>query len=387
MRTLKLIFTLTVIIGLTSCGGSTDKNELAKLKKQQAILAEKIKSLEKADDPPGETRLDSLKFRFVGISQVAPEVFDHYIRVQGKLDGDQNASVFAEAPGTITARYADVGQNVSRGQVLAQIDDQQYRKQLESLETQYKLSSELFEKQRRLWEQKIGSEVQYLQSKAAKESLEQQISGLKQQIEKFRIKSPIEGTVEECNIKVGSSVTPDPRAVVYRVVAFRNLKVTAEVSEAYASRVKTGDKLKILFPDLGRQIDARADFVSNYIDPVNRTFIIESRIKERFPEMKANMIAIIQINDYHSDHSIKVPMNVVQTDQNGSYVYVVRNKDNYHGAFKQPVTIGNTYNGVAEITHGLAVNDKVITTGFQELIDGEYIRYGNIPVMPGGSSN
>ena len=273
------------------------------------------------------------------------------------------------------SKYADVGQKVVKGQVLAQIDDQQYRKQMESLETQYKFASDMFDKQKRLWDQKIGSEVQYLQSKTTKESLERQISSLNQQVEKFKIKSPIDGNIEECNIKVGGVVSPDPRSAAYRVVAFKNLKVSAEVSEAYSARVQIGDKLIVLFPDINRQIETKVDFVSKYINPVNRTFIIETRISDGIPDMKANMIAIIQINDYHSDNSILIPMNVIQTDQDGSYVYIVQSKDKFNAAFKQPVVIGNSYNGVAEILHGLAVGDKVISVGYQELIDGEYVRF------------
>jgi RND family efflux transporter MFP subunit len=388
MRKINLIFTAVVIILASAACGGGKTTELAKLKKQQAALTEKITNLEKSDDPPGKagTMLDSAKFRFVAVTYAMPGVFDHYIRVQGKLDGDQNAAVFADVPGTVTARYADVGQSVVKGQVLAQIDDQQFRKQLESLETQHKLASDLYEKQKRLWEQKIGSEVQYLQSKAAGESLEQQISALKEQIGKFRIKSPIDGTIEECNIKVGSVVSPDPHSAAFRVVAFGNLKVSAEVSEAYAARVRQGDRAVILFPDLNRQVEAKIDFVSRYINPVNRTFIIESRIGDKFQGMKANMLAIIQINDYHSATAFRMPMNVIQADESGSYVYVIRKKERYSEAVKQPVVLGNTYNGIAEILKGLAINDKVVTSGFQELIDGEYVRFGR-PLEYSGSGN
>jgi multidrug efflux pump subunit AcrA (membrane-fusion protein) len=158
-------------------------------------------------------------------------------------------------------------------------------------------------------------------------------------------------------------------------VAFSQLKVSAEVSETYAAQVKVGNKALIEFPDLNQQIDTRVDFVSGYIDPVNRTFRVECRIPKGLPGMKANMIAIVHINDYHSDNTIQIPMNMILTDLSGSYVFVVRNKDNYHGAFKQPVVIGNTYNGVAEIVEGLEASARVITTGYQELIDGEYIRF------------
>jgi membrane fusion protein, multidrug efflux system len=368
------IAVFSALLTIYSC--SPDKRgQLTKLKQQQSALNEKITNLEDQINSEKKDSLNPREFKFVGLTPVKSSRFDHYIRVQGKLDGDQNVSVFAEAPGTVSAKYADVGQHVTKGQVLAQIDDTQYRSQLEGLETQYKFASDMYDKQKRLWDQKIGSEVQYLQSKTTKESLEQQIASLKSQVEKFKIKSPIIGTIEECNIKVGGVVSPDPRMAAYRVVEFKNLKVTAEVSEAYSARVQKGDKLSVLFPDVNKQVDAEVSFVSKYINPVNRTFLIETNIINNSPDLKANMIAIIQINDYHSDNSILVPMNVIQTDNSGSYVYIAAEKDKFNAAVKQPVVIGNSYNGVAEVLHGLKEGDKVISIGFQELIDGEYVRF------------
>jgi membrane fusion protein, multidrug efflux system len=375
MKTIKLSITGIIVLFIMFSCGSDKKVQLLKLKDQEAVISDKIKNLEDELRASQSDGLNPEKFKFVALKEVSTTKFDHYIRVQGKLDGDLNASVFAEAPGTISAKYADVGQHVTKGQILAQIDDQQYKSQLEGLETQYKFASDMFDKQKRLWDQKIGSEVQYLQSKTTKESLDRQISSLKQQVDKFRIKSPIDGTIEECNIKVGWVVSPDPRLAAFRVVAFKDLKVTAEVSEAYSSRVKVGDSLVVLFPDINTQINTKVDFVSKYINPVNRTFLIETKIPGNIQNLKANMIAIIQINDYHSDKSMLVPMNVIQTDNIGSYVYVVRSKDKYSAVFKQPVTIGNSYNGVAEIIKGLSVGDKVISVGYQELVDGEYVRF------------
>jgi len=375
MKTINFsIASLIAFFIMFSC--SSDKQaQLTKLKQQQTEIADKIKSLEGELNTSAINLLNPDKFKFVGTSEVTTSSFDHFIRVQGKLDGDQNAGVFAEAPGTISAKYADVGQHVVKGQVLAQVDDQQYRSQLEGMETQYKFASDMFDKQKRLWDQKIGSEVQYLQSKTTKESLEQQIASLKQQIEKFKIKSPIEGTIEECNIRVGGVVSPDPRLAAYRVVAFKNLKVTAEVSEAYSSRVQKGDKLIVTFPDVNTQVETEVSFVSNYINPINRTFLIETRINSNAPNLKANMIAIIQINDYHTDKAVLLPMNVIQNDNSGSYVYVIRPKDKFNAAFKQPITLGSSYNGVSEVLNGLNAGDKIISAGYQELIDGEYIRF------------
>ena len=383
MKTIQHILTGAVILSIAVSCSSDPNTELAKLKKQQAALDEKIKVLESQSKQSTDT-LDPAKFRLVSVSEVKPNAFDHYIKVQGKLDGDQNTEVFADVPGTVKEIYTDVGRKVTKGQVLARIDDEQYRLQLENLQTQYKFAADMFEKQKRLWDQKIGSEVQFLQSQTTKESLEQQISVLEEQIEKFKIKSPANGTIEENNIKPGSVVSPNPNSPLFRVVAFRELKVTAEVSEAYSARVHVGDKVIVLFPDLNKEVKSKVDFVSSYIDPVNRTFMMESRIGS-VPGMKANMVAIVRINDYHSDNSIQLPMNVILTDLSGSYVYVVRNKDNFHGAFKQPVVIGNTYNGVAEILEGLDNSSRVITNGFRELIDGEYVRVEESPMVLSGN--
>lgn len=371
--TLKITFTAFMFV-LFSC--STDKQaQLVKLKDEQTSIAEQIKLLEDELKSENTGSLNPEDFKFVGVTDVKTSRFDHFIRVQGKLDGDQNAAVFAEAMGTIAAKYADVGQKVVKGEVLAQIDDKQYLSQLEGMESQYQFAVDMYEKQKRLWDQKIGSEVQYLQSKTTMESLDRQISSLRQQIEKFKIKSPISGTIEECNIKVGGVVTPDPRLAAYRVVAFKNLKVSAEVSEAYSSRIQVGDRLIVLFPDIDKQIETKVDFVSQYINPINRTFLIETKITDGIKDLKANMIAIIQINDYQSENAVQVPMNVIQTDMVGSYVYVIRQKESYNTAAKQAVVIGNSYNGIAEIIEGLTVGDKIISVGYQELVDGEYVRF------------
>jgi len=376
MKTIKLSIAGIIVLFLMISCSSNKQAQLDKLKQQQTEIADKIKLLEAAIGSGSKDSMNPLKFKLVGLKDVSSNTFDHFIRVQGKLDGDQNAAVFAEAPGTVSSKFADVGQKVVKGQVLAQIDDQQYRSQMQGLETQYKFASDMYDKQKRLWDQKIGSEVQYLQSKTNKESLEKQISSLKQQVDKFKIKSPIDGNIEECNIKVGGVVSPDPRLAAYRVVAFKNLKISAEVSEAYSAKVKVGDKLVVLFPDINKQFEAKVTFVSKYINPVNRTFIIETKLEnDNFVDLKANMVAIIQINDYHADKAIQVPMNLVQNDQIGTYVYVVRPKDKFNAAFKQPVVLGISYNGVTEVLNGLTAGDKVIAIGYQELVDGEYIRF------------
>ena len=375
MKTIKLSITGIVVLFFMIACSSNKEEQLTKLKDQQSALNDKIMKLQADISKDKKDTLNPVKFKLVGLKPVTSDKFDHFIRVQGKLDGDQNAAVFAEVPGTVSSKFADVGQKVVIGQVLAQIDDQQYRSQMQGLETQYKFASDMYDKQKRLWDQKIGSEVQYMQSKTNKESLEKQISSLRQQVDKFKIKSPIDGTIEECNIKVGGVVSPDPRLAAYRVVAFKNLKVSAEVSEAYSAKVRVGDNLLVTFPDINKSYEAKVNFVSKYINPTNRTFMMETQLLDGINDLKANMLAIIQINDYHIDNAVQVPMNVVQTDLTGSYVYVIRPKDKFNAAYKQPVVLGNSYNGVAEVLQGLKIGDKIISIGYQDLVDGEYVRF------------
>ncbi|HUX54962.1 MAG TPA: efflux RND transporter periplasmic adaptor subunit [Williamwhitmania sp.] len=372
MNTKVIVFALSSL--LFACS-SNKQNELNKLKDQREALSQKIENLEKEISATKTDSNSTEKYTLVSVENVAFQPFRHFIKVYGELDGDQNVSVFAQANGTVVARYADVGAMVKKGQVLAQIDDQQYQKQLQSLQTQYNMALDLFNKQQRLWDQKVGSEVQYLQAKTNKESLEQQIAATKDQLNNFKIKSPSDGTIEECNIKVGGMVTPSPQQVLYRVVAFGKLKVKADISEAYTSKVNQGDMLTINFPDINANATSRVDFVSKYISPVNRTFNIEASIDTKVPNLKANMVAILNINDYYKEKAIVVSQNIISSDADGTFVFVAKQNGNNIEAKKQSVVLGTTNNGLVEVISGLNPGDKLITLGYQDLVDGASIRY------------
>lgn len=372
MNTKIIVFALSTM--LIACS-SNKQNELNKLKAQRDALSQKIETLENEISTANVDSLAPEKYTLVSIETVAYQPFRHFIKVYGELDGDQNAAVFAQAAGTIVARYADVGDVVKKGQVLAQIDDQQYQKQLQSLESQYNLALELFNKQQRLWDQKVGSQVQYLQAKTNKESLEQQIAATKDQIDNFKIKSPSDGTIEECNIKVGGMVSPSPQLVVYRVVAFGKLKVKADISEAYTAKVSKGDMLTINFPDINASVSSHVDFVSKYINPVNRTFNIEASFDAKVPNLKANMVAILNINDYSKEKAIVVSQNVITRDAEGTFVFVAQQTSNGIVAKKQSVVLGTTNNGLVEVLSGLNPGDKLITVGYQDLVEDAKIRY------------
>lgn len=188
----------------------------------------------------------------------------------------------------------------------------------------------------------------------------------------MQIKSPISGTIEDLSIKIGQSASPQFPAC--RVVNFGQIKVVTDVAEAYASKIKVGDNIDVYLPDIDKTLKANVNFASNFINQVNRTFRVEAMLRESDPGMKANMIVVLKINDYKKENAIILPVNYVQKDQNSNFVYVARQNGDELKAVKQVVITGQIYNGMAEITSGLNVGDKLITLGYLEVEDGENVR-------------
>jgi RND family efflux transporter MFP subunit len=325
MNTMKTKILIITMIVASACGGNKQA-QLEALKNKRDKINTEIEKLEAEIAASADSTAQMEKATFVSITEAALTTFSHYVEVQGKLDGDQNVAVHPESAGNIVEINAHVGQHVSAGQVLARIHDAGYREQLKALETNYTLANETFQKQENLWKQQIGSEIQYLQAKANKESLEAQIAGLKKQIDLTIIKSPINGNIEESMVKIGQAVSPAMPA--FRVVNFGDLKVTAEVAEAYASKIHTGDEVIVFLPDIKKEITAKVTFTSKYINPTNRTYTVEAKLKTAAENLKANMIAVLKIKDYESMKAFAIPVNMVQTDNKGQYVLIANPSDN-----------------------------------------------------------
>lgn len=372
MKTINKILALAVlVIFATACGNNVDKQaELTALKKQRDELNVKIKAIE--DELKSGGNAAELKMTDVLVTEVEPVEFNHYLEVQGKVDGEDNIAVSAQMAGIITSVLVKEGDAVRKGQVMAQIDNSVLKQQIESVKTQLSFATSLYNKQKALWDQQIGSEVQYLSAKNNKESLESNLATLNDQLEMSRIKSPINGTVEEVNLKVGQMASPGLPAI--RVVNFSTVKIVAEISEAYASKIKVGNNVIVSFPDFDTDLNAKIHFTSKYINPVNRTFLTEIRLGSSKVEYRANMMAVVKINDYTNPSAFVVPVSLVKDSSSGKYVYVAKEENGKLVSRRQIVTIGNTYNGMAEITSGIAQNDKVITTGYNSLMDGQLIK-------------
>jgi membrane fusion protein, multidrug efflux system len=366
------VLSIVILSVLMSCGGNPEA-KLEALKKQRDKISEKIEKLEQEIAFKVDSNAVDAASTFVSVTELKPQAFKHYIEVQGKLDGDENISIYPEAMGNLVEVYAKEGQRVKTGQVLARINDAAYQEQLKSLQSNYDLALETYKKQENLWNQQIGSEMQYLQAKTAKESLESQIAGIKKQIDMMHIKSPISGNIEESMVRVGQSVSPGMPA--FRVVNFSNLKVSADVAEAYANKINIGDEVIAYLPDIKEEITAKITFSSKYINPVNRTFVVEAQLKSASEKLKANMISVLKINDYHAPNAFVLPINIIQTDNKGQFVLVANQENDQYIARKQPVQTGQIYNGLAEIVSGLDSTKKVITGGYLNLNEGETVRF------------
>jgi len=236
------------------------------LNEQIAVIEAEINPQQK----PAEEKMVAVK-----TTDAAECVFDHYIQVQGTVDGEQNIAVSPQMPGIVTAVYVKEGTPVKKGQVLAELDDQITRQSLEEVNTQLALANSIYEKQAALWEKKIGSEVQYLQAKAGKESLEQRVKTINEQLKLSKVVSPISGTVESVPLRVGEMASPGMPTSTIRVINMSVAKITADVSETYASRIKNGNVAIVTFPDIGKEIETKLSFTSRFIEPKNPPFKTE----------------------------------------------------------------------------------------------------------------
>ena len=368
------IYALAFAAILFSCNQTVDqKGKLEKLKVQREELNTRIAQLEAEINPngnPAETKTVAVK-----VEAVNGCVFDHYVEVQGVVDGDQNVAVSPQISGIVTAVYVTEGTNVKKGQLLAELDAAVLKQSLDEVKTQYDLVSNLYTKQKALWDKNIGSEVQFLQAKTNKEALENKIKTLQGQIDMARIVSPIGGTVESVPLKVGQMAAPGTPSSAIRVINMSLAKIKADVSENFASRIQNGNKVIVRFPDLGKQLETTLNFASNFIDPTNRTFQVECKVQSREIQLRANMIAYVKIKDYTNEKAFCIPVNYIQSNKDGKYVYVALQIKNQWVASRRIVKEGMDYNGVVEVLEGLSIGDRVISSGYQSLNEGALITF------------
>jgi membrane fusion protein, multidrug efflux system len=367
------------IIFLSSCGAASkqDKTDLAekkiqlnKLKAQQDKLSSDIQVLEneiiKLDPSMG------LKPKLVNITTLSADNFTHYIDLQGKIS---TRNIYFVAPrgqgGQVKAVYVKEGDHVKKGQLILKLDDGVMLQNLRQLESQLVFAKDLYNRQKNLWDQKIGTEVQLITAKNNVDNLEKQISVMREQWNTSNVYSEVSGVVETMNVHVGEEF-PGLQGNSLSIVNPGNLKVTVDVPENYLTSVKKGTPVVIDVPDVNRHFKSSISLVSQLISNNSRAFTAEAQVPG-LADLKPNQVALVRIQDYNASNVIVIPMTILQTDEGGKYVFVLAAENGKTVARKRNVTVGSVYGEKIEIKQGLQVGDKLISEGFQGLYDNQLI--------------
>lgn len=381
MKTQLTYFVLAGAVLLHACssGGddlATKKAELEKLKKDQSSLTQKIEALQQEISKLDTAAKLQEKSKLVAVTSIQTADFAHYIDLQARIDAD-NISYVAPPNGmggVVTELKVVKGQAVKKGQLLLKMDDELLRTQMKQIETQIAFAKDIYNRQKNLWDQQIGTEVQLLSAKNNVEALEKQMATLKKQISLFTVTAPVAGIADEVNIKVGETFTGfGATGPQIRIVNTNTLKVVADVPENYLGRVKVGTTLVVEVPDAGTSYTTSIKLASQVINPNTRAFNIEAAIPGS-TGVRPNQVAVVRIRDYFVPGAISVPVNVIQTDENGKYVYVMeKNAAGNDVAIKKPITVGEAYGDKIEVKSGLTAGMQLITAGYQSVYDRQVI--------------
>lgn len=382
----KILIILTTIL-LVSCGGKEptvdeliaqgDAKAIAAMKTslntQKGEIEQAIEKIQKYQNEHGDKPINTQ----VSTMNVKDTVFTHYVELQGSVDTKQNITIMPEMAGLLTQVYVKEGQNVSAGQVLAKIDDGGLSQQIQQMQVQEQLAKTTFERQKRLWDQNIGSEIQYLQAKANYEAQSKAISSMQKTIAKTTVRAPFSGTIDDVITEQGTVVSPG-MSQLFRLVSLKDMYINVDVPETYITSITKGTDVTVEFPVLGESMKSKIRQTSNYIKPANRSFSIEIPVSNKSGMVKPNLTAKLKINDYTAENAILVPLSVISENQDGEqYVMIATQNDNGLVAMRRKVETGKASGDLIEIIAGLKAGDKVITEGARTVKEGQLIDIKN----------
>lgn len=384
----KNLILLMLSLSLISCGKegesveavieSGDLSEMKakkeELNKEQLELSQQI---DKLTDAIKELDTDT-QFTLVTTRVINDTLFKHYAQVQGDVATDENIIIYAETSGVLQDVRVSEGQKVNWGQILATIDDGGLSSELARLETQAALAKTTFERQERLWEQKIGSEIQYLQAKSNYEALQNSVAQMKSQLERSIVRAPFSGVIDETMAEQGQVVSPG-QVPLFRIVNLNNMYVEADVPENYLDRIEKGSEVLVEIESIGKEFEGKVDLVSNTINPNNRTFRIRVSVPNEEGMVKPNQIATLKINDYTNEAAIIILENVVQENAEGeSIVFILEKEEGETGTAKKVIVeTGLVSDENIEITEGLEAGQTLIVQGSRGLRDGQQVNFRN----------
>jgi RND family efflux transporter MFP subunit len=376
---MKKLFVIVIIAALVSCGGKQEGNQdlagkkatLETLTKQRDALNNQINAL--------QTEINQLsggaiaeKMKLVEATALATQDFSHYIELQGKVSTENVSYVTPRGMGgQVKQIYVKQGDVVKKGQLLMKLEDGIVQQNIKQVESQLAFAKNIFSRQENLWAEGIGTEIQFLSAKNNVESLEKQLGLVKEQLSTTLVTAEVSGVIETVGIKVGETFIGNPMATIV-IVNPGNLKAVVDVPENYISKVKRGMPAIITIPDLNESFNSQISVVSETINVTSRSFVAESKLPSK-SNIKPNQVALIKLLDHQAKNAIVVPVETVQTDEKGKYVYVMVEEKGKKIARKRSINIGEFYDQLIEVKSGLAVNDQLITKGFQGLYEGQLL--------------
>lgn len=383
----QLIILPLAVLSLLSCGGGSEQSvddliaqgDLEAIRNRKTELSEQQKSLD------GQLRLlDSAiavldtdeNYPLVSAIEIQPQEFNHFLELQGDVKTKQNVLIYPEMAGTLERVYVNEGQQVQRGQLLATIDDGGLGSQLQQLKTQKALAETTFERQKRLWEQQIGSEIEYLQAKTNYEAQQNAVKQLESQLGKSAIRAPFSGIIDDVIKDQGTVVSPGPGSEVFRIVNLSDMYIEVEVPERYLSSVTEGKEVRVYFPVLGDSLNTRVRTTGNFINPNNRSFTAEIPVPNKGGTIKPNLTARVGINDYSSETALLVPQSIISENSEGEqYVYIAEavEESSIAKARKSIITTGFTQGAMVEVLSGLTAGELVIEEGARSVKDGQQV--------------
>lgn len=383
-KILNMLLVSSLVLFMAACGGKAAKDKkgelgdlkvtLEKKKKEKNTLDAEIKQLEeqiaKADPSSAQAQ------KLVSVDTLKRQDFTHFIELQGKIGADNIVYVTPRGqPAQVKALYVKKGDVVRKGQLLAKLEDAVMLQQVEGLKTQLAYAENVYSRRKSLWDQGIGSEIEVITKKNDVDNLKKQIATLSETWNTSFVYAPISGVAEEVNVRVGeifSGVVGNSIPQIL-IVNGSTLKMVTEVPENYIARVKKGAPVEIVVPETGKlPYKSSVSVVGASIDPTNRSFTTEAKLPAD-PLLKPNQLATMKILDYKANAAVIVPVNVVQTDEKGKYVYVIEKSGDKWIVRKKVVIIGESYNGFMEIKSGLAEGDVIISEGYQTVYDGQAV--------------
>ncbi len=314
------------------------------------------------------------KLPLVSLYKIESQDFSHFIELQGSVETDQNIVVYPEYSGTLLSFKVGMGDKVMKGQTVAVIDDGGLRKQLAQVEQKAKLSKTTYEKRKRLWDQKIGSEMEYLGSETQYLADMEMVKQMQEQVAKTVVTAPFTGIIDETIADEGQIVAPGANPL-FRIVNLSNMFIKADVPEKYLSTIKKGRMVKVDLPILDTIIETSIEKVSNYINPANRTYRVEISVPNKDDMIKPNLTAKLMINDYRNQKAILIPQSIISENSEGKqYVYrTTTNGDNTAIVNKAFIETGVKQGDYIEVLGGLDINDAVVQEGARTVKDTQEV--------------